>query len=480
MTQRSVSVLRQGEGDLSGGILSIHAGWIMTAGSSIDRAGYAVGIVGPMLGWIVGGQYLLYFYTEVLHLPAALAGLVFGVGMVWDAISDPLIGALADRTRSRWGRYRAWLLWGCVPYGLSIPLAFSSLVPTGGALALLVVIATNVIFRTLYSIVYMPYTAMLVAIAPGYDERTSYTSWKSAFVFATHLLVSASFYTIVLLTGGETARGFTIAATMLGGIAIIAILTCYRATGRLEREAPASRAAPLRFAFRDISRDRAFLILFFGIIVSGGFGTIQIGALAYVAKYWLGQPGAARELFTAQAIAAILSTPLWARFSRRFGKRETWIAGSLISAASLAIGYALHPETVIGIGAAYVGAQIGYTSFIIVMFAMTADVADWGEMRTGRRHEGVVFGAIAFGNKLAAGMTTTLLGALLGVIGISATTKAGAAATGTFSRDGLLATALLLPAGGYIVSALLVIAYPITRSAHEAARGRLATARLEA
>lgn len=443
------------------------------------RAGYAVGIVGPMLGWIVGGQYLLYFYTEVLHLPAAVAGLVFGIGMVWDAISDPLIGALADRTRSRWGRYRAWLLWGCVPYGLSIPLVFSGLAPGAGALTVAAVIATNVVFRTLYSVVYMPYTAMLVAIAPGYDERTAYTSWKTAFVFATHLFVSVSFYTIVLASGGETVRGFTIAAAILGAIATTAILTCYRATARLERGAPAGRPALLRHAFRDIRRDRAFLILFVGVVISGGFGAAQISALAYVAKYWLGQPGAARQLFAAQAIAALISVPLWARFSSRFGKRETWIAGSLISASSLALGYVLRPESVAGIGAAYVGAQIGFTAFIIVMFAMTADVADWGEARTGRRHEGVVFGAIAFANKFAAGTFTAALGAILGAIGISAT-AAGAAPASAFSRDGLLAAAFLLPAAGYLVSALVVIAYPISRRAHEGVLAALATARAEA
>ena len=131
----------------------------------------------------------------------------------------------------------------------------------------------------------------------------------------------------------------------------------------------------------------------------------------------------------------------------------------------------------IGIGAAYVGAQIGFTAFIIVMFAMTADVADWGEARTGRRHEGVVFGAIAFANKFAAGTFTAALGAILGAIGISAT--AAGAAPAAFSRDGLLAAAFLLPAAGYLVSALVVIAYPISRRAHEGVLAALATARGE-
>ena len=185
------------------------------------RAGYAVGIVGPMLGWVAANQWLLYFYTEVLLIPAATAGLIFAIGMIWDAVSDPVIGWAADRTRSRWGRYRAWLLWAAVPYAISIPLVFTNVGLGSGAAAVGLLLVINIVFRTLYSAVYMPYTAMLAAIAPSYDERTSYTSWKTAFVTASNLCVSLAFFSIVQAAGGETAQGFAAAGAVFGVLAFV-------------------------------------------------------------------------------------------------------------------------------------------------------------------------------------------------------------------------------------------------------------------
>jgi Na+/melibiose symporter-like transporter len=111
----------------------------------------------------------------------------------------------------------------------------------------------------------------------------------------------------------------------------------------------------------------------------------------------------------------------------------------------------------------YAIAQVGYTGFIIVMFAMTADLADWNEARTTRRHEGVAFGSIAFANKLAAGVAASLVGALFGFVGIGAAAKQP---VGAAARDSLLDIAFLLPGIGFALAALLVAFYPISRRAH--------------
>jgi glycoside/pentoside/hexuronide:cation symporter, GPH family len=432
------------------------------------KLGYGVGIAAPMLGWVAAAQYLLFFYTELVGLSAAQAGLIFAIGMVWDALTDPVIGALADRTRSRWGRYRAYLLWAAIPYALAVPLAFTP--PPAAIDAFAFTLATHVIFRTVYTLVYMPYTAMLAGITRDYDERTSLTSWKTAFVFATNLFVSVAFITLVLRFGGERSpAAFQTAAAVLGALAALAAWTCFTATrGRDAAQGPPpprSDFAPRRI-LADLVRNRAFLVLFVGVIVYGGLYGVQISMLGYIAKYWLGDATLARSLFAAQAVAALATIPLWNWLGRRHGKRVVWAAGAVVAAFGALAIYFLRPTDALHFMAWCAISNAGSTAFIVVMFAMTADVVDFSGWQSGRRHEGVIFGAIACANKLANGVMTGLAASALAAFGFVANTAMSAE-----TLDGLFRVAMLVPAIGFLASAALIRAYPITKSLHAAAVG---------
>lgn len=425
------------------------------------KLGYAIGIAGPMLGWVAAGQYLLFFYTEVLGLPPAQAGLVFAVGMIWDALSDPLIGAAADRTRSRWGRYRPWLLWAAVPYALSLPLAFS--VPPVGVDVLLWAFGTHIIFRTLYSFVYMPYTAMLAAIATGYDERTSLTSWKTGVVKATNLVVSVGFFTMVLAIGGErSAIGFPAAAAVLGVAAVATIWLCVRATrGREALVDLAHESAAPRLVLRDLAANKPFLLLFTGVIIYGGFYAAQISMTSYVAKYWMQDAGVARWLFAVEAAAGLASIPLWNKLGQARGKRAVWLAGAGLATFGLLAIFILRPTNAWLLAGLYGLSNAGSTGFIVVMFAMTADTVDWGGAHVGRRHEGIIFGAIAFANKFANGAFTGITGAALGWVGFVSNRTPGPE-----TIDGLFLLALAMPAAGFLLSVAIMWRYPISREVH--------------
>ena len=423
--------------------------------------GYALGIAGPMLGWVAAGQYLLFFYTEVLGLKPAQAGLVFAFGLVWDAISDPLIGAAADRTRTRWGRYRPWLLWSAVPYALSLPLAFSS--PPAGINALAWAFVTHTIFRTLYSFVYMPYTAMLAAIAPGYDERTDLTSWKTAVVKGTNLLVSIGFYSLVLTVGQHrSALGFPLAGAVLGVAAVASVWVCFRATRGRERLVDLIHEPTRpRVILRDLIANRPFLLLFAGVLIYGGFYAAQISMTSYIAKYWMADAGVARWLFAVEAVLGLASIPLWNRLGRSRGKRTVWLAGAGLAAFGLLAIFFIRPTNGYVLAGFYGISNMGSTAFIIVMFAMTADTVDWGGARLGRRHEGIIFGAIALANKLANGVFAGLAGAALALVGFVSNQTPSAA-----TLDGLFLIALAAPAVGYLLSIAVIWRYPISRQVH--------------
>ena len=440
--------------------------------SFFRKLGYGLGIFGPMLGWVAALQYLMYFYTEVVGLPPAKAGLIFLIGMAWDAISDPLIGAIADRTRTRWGRYRPFLLFGAVPYGVSIALLFTP--PAGSPqFVFLAALGAHLLFRTGYTLVYMPYTAMIARLTADYDSRTDLTAYKTFFVFCGNLAVSFSFYTLIMVFGDGVERdGFLPAAALIGVCAAATALMCFAFTE--ERDTHVASAThsgdlPINKIAGDLIANKPFLMVFAGVAIFGGFYGAELAMVPYIAKYWFDDPAASRTLFTAQGVMSLASVPMWLAIGRRFGKKAVWITGTALAAVSL-IGMFVSASSSVWLTAGLYGlANVGATGFIMIFYAMTADTVDWGEWRTGRRQEGVIFGAISFANKLAAGVATGAMGTTLAWIGF--------VSDETQSADtlwGMRAIGMLVPALAFLVAAAMMIRYPLDKSTHEeivAARG---------
>lgn len=429
-----------------------------------QKLGYGLGIFGPMLGWVAALQFLMYFYTEVVGLTPPQAGLIFMIGMVWDAISDPLIGAIADRTRTRWGRYRPYLLFGALPYGVSIALLFT---PFSGSAALVfgLTLATHLFFRTGYTLVYMPYTAMIARLTTNYDSRTDLTAFKTFFVFCGNLAVSYVFYTMVLKFGGGVERdGFLPAAALIGVVATATAWMCFKFTEEHNVHAGfqgGEEKVPLRSIAGDLIANRPFLMVFLGVAVFGGFYGAELAMVSYLSKYWFGDTTLTRTFFTTQAVMSLASIPIWLALGHRYGKKFVWVSGALLAAIGLIAVFVLESHSVWLTAVLYGLNNVGATGFILIFYAVTADTVDWGEWQTGRRQEGVVFGAISFANKFAAGIVTGALGTALVWAGF---------VTDAIQSDATLlrmrVIGLLVPSVGFVASALLMARYPITKQRH--------------
>ena len=431
----------------------------------LRKIGYGLGIFGPMLGWVAAMQYLMYFYTEVVGLAPPQAGLIFLIGMCWDAVSDPLIGAIADRTRTRWGRYRPYLLFGALPYGISIALLFT---PPEGSPELMFVAAlgAHLLFRTGYTLVYMPYTAMIARLTTDYDSRTDLTAYKTFFVFCGNLAVSFGFYSLVLLFGdGVERHGFLPAAALIGCFAAATAWMCFAFTQEQDVHVTSKEALdkpPLGSVLEDLVANKPFLIVFGGVAVTGGLYGAELAMVPYIAKYWFDDPTISRTLFTTQAIMSLASVPIWLKLGHRYGKRFVWISGTLLGAGGLIAIFLLGSKSVWVTAFLYGVNNVGATGFILIFYAMTADTVDWGEWRTGRRQEGVLFGAISFANKFSAGVATGAVGTALAAVGF---------VTDAVQSDetllGMRVIGLLIPALGFIASALLMTLYPLSRQKHQ-------------
>ncbi len=142
-----------------------------------QKLGYAIGAYGLILFWSGASLFMLYYYTDVLLLKPETAGLIFLLAMIWDGITDPVMGMIADRTRTRWGQYRPYLLFGAIPLAISYYLAFS--IPELSAEALVTyVLITHLLFRTCFTVVYMPFTAFIAKLSNDSNERSSLTGYK--------------------------------------------------------------------------------------------------------------------------------------------------------------------------------------------------------------------------------------------------------------------------------------------------------------
>ena len=431
----------------------------------LRKLGYGLGIFGPMLGWVAAMQYLMYFYTEVIGLAPAKAGLIFLIGMAWDAVSDPLIGAVADRTRTRWGRYRPFLLFGALPYGISIALLFTP--PDGSPqFVFLATLGAHLLFRTGYTLVYMPYTAMIARLTVDYDSRTDLTTFKTFFVFCGNLAVSFTFYALVMAFGDGVERdGFLPAAALIGICAAATAWMCFAFTEEKNIRVAATNTSndlPLDKIAGDLLANRPFLLVFAGVAIFGGFYGAELAMVPYIAKYWFEDPAASRTLFTVQAIMSLASVPVWQYVGRRYGKKAVWIAGTTLAALSLIAMFVLASTSIWVTAGLYGIANIGATGFILIFYAMTADTVDWGEWRTGRRQEGVIFGAISFANKLAAGAATGALGTALTWIGF-VSDKTQTADT----LFGIRVIGTLVPAVAFLVAAAIMLRYPLSKKRHE-------------
>jgi glycoside/pentoside/hexuronide:cation symporter, GPH family len=377
------------------------------------RLGYSVGDFGFNLFFTTASLYLLFYYTDVLGLPPATAGWVFAAALIWDAIFDPVMGYLATRTRTRWGRYRPYLLFGSLPLAFSWTLIFLPVSLEGTSLVIFAG-ATHILFRTCYAVVSMPYLALSAVLTSNSHERGILASLRML-AAATCGLLSAFFTLklVALLGGGR--EGFFWVSILYGLTASIIFLIVFRTV----REPAIAADAPspnLRQTLEMLRSNRAFWVVCAAMLLGGIGGTTANKMLPYYFKYALGREDLIGPALGASALSIMISIPLWTWVMKRWSKRAMWIAGMVIGVT----GYMLfwfapeNPKFLIPVLMLMgFGGGAGYIGF----WAMMPDTVEYGEWRSGFRSEGGIFGIVTLIQKAALGLAAATLGELLGMIG---------------------------------------------------------------
>ncbi|WP_188191619.1 MFS transporter [Nonomuraea sp. SYSU D8015] len=357
------------------------------------RLGYGVGSFCTATVNAVPGLLLLYYMTNFLAVPAWLAGVVVTAPKVWDLAINPLVGRWSDRTVSRWGPRRPWLLAGACTLPVAFFLVFAGPPVTGVAAAGYVGVC-YLATATAYALFEVPYKAMPGEMTHDYHERTSLLQWRMVFI-GVATAISGILAPAIATGEGEngTLSSYRTMAVTIAIVLFAAMIGAFFGTARAPMTgAPEADRGTWREQFAAIKGNSAFLWLTVLACTQMLAVSMMLAAAPYFATYTLGSPKATQTLFAALVGPILLTMPLWVRLAKRFDKRGAMILAAVLYAggAAAAIATPLFGAVWAHVTITLVG--VGFSGLQLLQFSMLADVIATDAAKTGKRRAGVLTG----------------------------------------------------------------------------------------
>jgi Na+/melibiose symporter-like transporter len=410
-----------------------------------EKIGYSGGDAAANFVFMSMILFQLNFYTDVFGLTASAAAAILLWPRLWDALFDPVMGVLADRTRTRWGRFRPWILWTSIPWAVVMILAYTT--PKGWSYGAMIAYAaiTNTMLMTLYSMNNMPYSALGGVMTADLNERARLNSFRFVAVNIAQFIVGG--FTLPLVAkfsvGHDRQHGWQMTMTIWAAVCLVLFLVAFFTTKERVQPLAEVKSSP-RQDFADLLKNGPWKIMALMTLVHFAILSFRGGALfnyyhhyadkaamfEWVQKLGLTAPAGAPKtggvlewlgyivhgdmsdlagsnvadvfnsiinmIGTATTIVVIM---LSASFARRFGKKAVAVVGFGLSAVNAFAFYLLKPGDVNGMVALTVLGSIVYAPTVPLVWAIYADVADYSEWKTGRRFTGMVFATIGFALK---------------------------------------------------------------------------------
>jgi GPH family glycoside/pentoside/hexuronide:cation symporter len=429
--------------------------------SFVEKAGYSLGDAAANFVFMTMILFQLNFYTDTMGIAAAAAGTLLLVGRLWDAFFDPMMGVLADRTNTRWGKFRPWVLWTAIPWGVVMVLAYT--VPDFDGTSLLIYAGvTNIMLMTLYSMNNTPYSAMTGVMTGDVNERTNLSSYRFFAAMIAQLIVGSFTLPLVAKFGqGDSAKGWQLTMALWAVICVFFFLITFLTTRERIQPPPAQKSKP-REDFAGLLKNGPWIAMFVLTLAHFIYAAMRGGTIFYYFNYYVDQ----NELYSflqkfgvgqaapdaggpmhyilnslglivndtrsnissvgfsffqmSSQLVTIIGVIAATFLAARFGKRAVAIVGFSL-ATVLGAAFILLPAD--AIAATYVlewVRALSYAPTIPLIWAMFADVADYAEWTTGRRITGVVFATILFALKAGLSVGGAIAGWLLSGYGYRA------------------------------------------------------------
>lgn len=419
--------------------------------------GYGLGDFAFNLTFTFCSLFLLYFYTDVLGLSATTGGLIIMAALIWEGATDPVVGILANKTRSRWGRYRPYLLLGALPLALSFIAMFVPTGLSGGALALYAFV-THLLFRTVYTFVNIPYIALSAQMTSDSLTRGKLAGTRMMFAILCGLVLAGASLPLVHALGGGTT-GFFGLSLVYGTTVAAILLLCFGVTREAVETTEAHPTLPQMLAA--IRSNGPFLALLVATLLGSVAYTMSSKAMVYYVKYYAGSEAAVTTGLVSGLSAAALAIVPWMWLTKRTSKRTVWLSGVVLtSVVSLTI-YTLEPKAGPLLWSLLAIAGVGNAAFILSFWSMVPDTVEYGELRTGTRAEGAIFGFVIFSQKVALGIGTGLLGIVLDMVGYRANQDQA-----PDTLHGIAVMFTLVPLALSVTAAAFIWFYPLDQQTH--------------
>ena len=428
-------------------------------------AAYGIGDLGFNLFYTTLSLFLLIYYTNVLNIAPVTAGLMAAGPVLWDAISDPIMGLIASRTKTRFGAYRPYIFFGAPLCGLSFVAMFAAPVLFPSAVIASSVIA-HLLFRTLYTVVNVPYTAMTVVLTQKSKERGYLAASRMIGAMTAGLLAAILMFPLAEQLGGGTIRvGFVWVASLYALIATVAMLIVGLSTEEGGVAAEDSRYLSFRQTLSFLKSNSVFWVLASAIFLGSIGSTIGINSLNYYVADYVGAPGQQGLVLLPLLLGFGISIPIWTWLATKTSKARTWlIAGVPSVLASIAM-FVVAPQSVEPLALLILIKGLFAGATPVLLWSMAPDTVEFGEWKSGVRDEAIGFGLIQLALKSASSLAAFALGIFLALIQYQAPeVRAGALSDDTL--EGLRFAAFILPTGFTIAGMIAISQYRLDHTLH--------------
>jgi GPH family glycoside/pentoside/hexuronide:cation symporter len=436
-----------------------------------EKVGYGLGDAASSMFWKIFSMYLLFFYTDVFGLAPAVVGTMFLITRIWDSCFDPIVGIIADRTKSKWGKFRPYLLWIAIPFAVIGVLTFYT--PDFDAKGKIIyAYVTYSLMMMIYSLINVPYASLLGVMSSDRKERNTLSSYRMVFAFGGSLLALWLIEPLVNYFGGSlnSKSGWLATIAVFGVITTAFFWACFFFTK--ERVRPISdEQSNLQEDLKDLLKNKPWWILLGAGIGALVFNSIRDGAAVYYFKYYVSSSiNFDFSLFgtdfhmtptsiylvlgqAANIIGVIIATPI----ANKMGKKKTFFGAMALAAILSLIFYFFGKEDIFLILSFQVLISICAGCIFPLIWSMYADSADYSEWKQGRRATGLVFSASSMSQKFGWTIGGAGAGWLLGYYGFQANVEQTAVA-----QNGIQLMLSILPAIAAFISVAFILFYPLS------------------